>query len=96
MSVISPDVVQRVALLARLRLEGKELAELATQLDRILEYVRQLQSVPTEGVETTSHVLPLSNVLRKDETQPSLPQPQVIALAPSAHPPFVTVPKVIE
>ena len=96
MSVISPDVVKRVALLARLRLEGQELAELAAHIDRILEYVRQLQAVPTDGVEPTSHVLPLTNVLRQDEPQPSLPPQRVLALAPAAHLPFVTVPKVIE
>ena len=96
MGVVSPEVVKQVALLARLRLEGPALAQLAAQLDEILEYVRQLQSVPTEGVEPTSHVLPLSNVLRKDEPGASLPQDAVAALAPAAQPPFVKVPKVIE
>ena len=96
MGIVTPDVVKQVARLARLRLEGPALAQLAAQLDEILEYVRQLQSVPTEGVEPTSHVLPLSNVLRKDERGASLSQDAVIALAPVAQPPFVKVPKVIE
>lgn len=96
MTAITPDVVKYVARLARLRLEGKALGELAGQLDEILGYVRQLQAVPTDHVEPTSHVLPLSNVLRKDEPRPSLGQDAVVALAPAAHKPFIKVPKVIE
>ena len=96
MSVVTPDIVKQVALLARLRLEGQELSMIATQLDHILQYVQQLQTVPTDQVEPTTHVLPLSNVLRQDELRPSLSQDAVMALAPAKHPPFVTVPKVIE
>ena len=96
MAVVTPEVVKQVAMLARLRLEGKALTQLAAQLDEILQYVQQLQAVNTDQVEPTSHVLPLSNVLRKDEPQPSLSQEAVVALAPAAQPPFVKVPKVIE
>ena len=96
MGVVTPGIVKQVARLARLRLEGQALSQIATQLDEILEYVQQLQAVPTDHVEPTSHVLPLSNILRKDEPRPSLSQDVVTALAPAGHPPFVTVPKVIE
>ena len=96
MGVVTRDVVKQVAFLARLRLEGHELDQLATQLDEILGYVQQLQHVPTDGVAPTSHVLPLANVLRKDAPHPSLNQETVLTLAPASQPPFVTVPKVIE
>ena len=96
MSAITPEIVQQVALLARLRLDGEALARVTAQLDEILEYARQLQAVPTDDIGPTSHVLPLSNVLRKDEPKPSLPSDAVVALAPAKQPPFVKVPKVIE
>jgi aspartyl-tRNA(Asn)/glutamyl-tRNA(Gln) amidotransferase subunit C len=96
MSTVTPEIVKHVALLARLRLEGEALARTAAQLDEILEYVKKLQSVPTDGIEPTTHVLPLSNVLRPDDVRPSLPQGTIAALAPAMHPPFVKVPKVIE
>ena len=96
MSVVTPEIVTQVARLARLRLEGPALTQLATQLDGILRYVQQLQAVSTEHIEPTSHAVPLSNVLRPDEPGISLPSEQVLALAPAAKPPFVTVPKVIE
>lgn len=96
MGEITPALIRHVAHLARLRLEGAELDRLAGELDEILAYVRQLQAVPTEGVQPTSHVLQLANVLRKDETAPCLPPEVVLALAPATRPPFVAVPKIIE
>lgn len=96
MAVVTPDVVKQVAFLARLRVDGPALSRLAAQLDEILQYVQQLQAVPTDGVEPTSHVLPLSNVLRADEPSPSLSQEAVVALAPVSRHPFIAVPKVIE
>ncbi len=95
MAIVTPEIIQQVARLARLRLEGRALEQFAGQLDEILGYVRQLQAVPTEGIMPTSHVLPLSNVLRADERCPSLSQDAVVALAPASQPPFVKVPKVI-
>ena len=96
MAVVTPAIVQHVALLARLRLEGDELKTIAAQLDEILDYVQQLREVPTQGVEPTSHVLPIANVLRQDEPQPSLPQETVVSLAPAAHPAFVQGAQVLE
>ncbi|MBI2174581.1 MAG: Asp-tRNA(Asn)/Glu-tRNA(Gln) amidotransferase subunit GatC [Candidatus Omnitrophica bacterium] len=96
MTIVTAEIVRQVARLARLRLEGKELDHLARQINEILEYVRQLQDIPTDEVEPTSHVLPLSNVLRKDERQPSLSQEIVMAIAPQKQPPFVKVPKIID
>jgi aspartyl-tRNA(Asn)/glutamyl-tRNA(Gln) amidotransferase subunit C len=96
MAVVGPEIVKQVAFLARLRLEGGTLAHIASQLDEILAYVQQLQEVPTDAVEPTSHVLPLANVLRRDQPCPSLSQDAVLALAPAKQPPFLTVPKVLE
>ncbi|MBI3088525.1 MAG: Asp-tRNA(Asn)/Glu-tRNA(Gln) amidotransferase subunit GatC [Candidatus Omnitrophica bacterium] len=96
MSVVTKQDVQHVARLARIRLEDAELATFVPQLDEILGYVRQLQSVSTEGVEPTSHVLPLANVTRPDANQPCLDPERALRLAPARHNQFVKVPKVIE
>ena len=96
MAVVTPEIIRQVALLARLRLEGLALTQCSAQLDEILQYVQRLQAVATDHIEPTTHVLPLSNVLRKDEPRPSLPQEAVMALAPARQQPFVKVPKIIE
>ncbi len=96
MGVVNTETVKHVAALARLHLEGQALEQIAAQLDQILGYVQLLQKLPTDNVAPTSHVLALTNVLREDTPAASLSQDTVLTLAPERHPPFVTVPKVIE
>jgi len=96
MSVVNRQDVQRVTELAALQLSEAELSRLAGQLDEILQYVQQLQAVPTAGVAPTSHVLPLSNVTRPDEHRSCGIVERVLALAPASRGQLVKVPKVIE
>ena len=96
MSVLTPETIRQVALLARLRLSAQDAARLMSQLEQILQHVQRLNTVNTDGVEPTSHVLPLRNVTREDVPQPCLGAEVVVKLAPASQPPFVKVPKVIE
>lgn len=95
-NIVTGQDVERVAHLARLQLQDSELKRLAAQLDEILRYVQQLQTVPTEGIEPTSHVLALSNVTRPDRPAASVAPEDVLKLAPSRHHQFFKVPKVID
>ena len=94
--VVTVQDVERVAMLARLQFQAEELKRLASQLDEIVQYVQQLQTVSTEGVEPTSHVLPLSNITRPDALQPSLSTEEVLSLAPARQHQFVKVPKILD
>ncbi|MFQ5674187.1 MAG: Asp-tRNA(Asn)/Glu-tRNA(Gln) amidotransferase subunit GatC [Nitrospinales bacterium] len=58
--------VDRIAALARLRLDDAEKTRLASDLEKILEYIDQLNRLDTADVEPTSHVLPIHNVFRED------------------------------
>ena len=49
-----------------------------------------------ENIAPTSHILPVSNVLREDEPRASLPSDKALANAPSRQGNFFGVPKVIE
>jgi aspartyl-tRNA(Asn)/glutamyl-tRNA(Gln) amidotransferase subunit C len=96
MDTVDVKTVQHVARLARLQVEPAEQARFAAQLAEILQYVQQLQQVPTDGVEPTSHVVPLSNVTRPDQPRPSIAPEAVLALAPARHNQLYKVPKIIE
>ena len=96
MSTVSVADVRLIALLARIHLADEELGVFTGQLDEILGYVRQLQQVPTEGVEPTSHVLPLTNITRPDQARPSIDAEPVLAGAPQRHGPYFRVPKIVE
>ena len=53
---ISPDLVRRLARLARLHVDEAALPRLAEDLGKILGYVAILESVDTTGVEATAQV----------------------------------------
>lgn len=93
---IDDETVRKVAKLSRLKLKDEDVHRYATQLTSVLGYVAQLNEVNVAGVEPMAHPLPLSNVLREDAAQPSLPLEQVLANAPAKEGPFFAVPKVLD
>lgn len=93
---ISIQDVEHVAKLARLELSEEEKQTFTGQLNAILKYAEQLNSLDTEGVEPTSHVVPVSNVLREDENRPSLPVEKVFLNAPDEEDGQFKVPAVLE
>ena len=88
--------VEYVAKLARLTLSDKEKEEFTTQLDDILTYMDKLNELDTTGVEPTSHVISLKNVLRNDEVCESPPPEPSLKNAPEKEGAFYKVPKIIE
>lgn len=75
---LTKDQVKHVAKLANLPLSDQEEEKYAQQLSKILEYVEQLNAVDTSNVEPTHSVTGLSNVMRADETEPSLSQEEAL------------------
>jgi aspartyl-tRNA(Asn)/glutamyl-tRNA(Gln) amidotransferase subunit C len=93
---ITKQEVEHVAKLARLELSEQEKEKLTNQLSGILTYVEKLNSLDTAGVEPTSHVLDIMNVMRDDVARPSLPQERALANAPDKAAGHYKVPKIIE
>lgn len=88
--------IERVARLARIRLDDQELERYRSQLGVILEHAARVQALPTEGVDPTSHALPLTNAFRTDEVRPSLDRDEVLAAAPDREGPYFSVPRILE
>jgi len=82
--MIDREQVLHVAKLARLRLSDDEVERMAVELSKILEYVETMNELDLEGVEPTSHVVDLTNVLREDVPRPSWPREVVLGQAPDA------------
>jgi aspartyl-tRNA(Asn)/glutamyl-tRNA(Gln) amidotransferase subunit C len=80
--MIDRDQVLHVARLARLRLSNEEIDRMAGELSKILQYVEQMNELDLDGVEPTSHVVELQNVLREDVPRPSLPRERTLEQAP--------------
>ena len=88
--------IEKVAELSRLNLRPEEKEKLKKDLESILSYVQKLESLKTEDVPPTSHVLNLENVFRPDEVKPSEIREDVLKHAPSREGNFFKVPKVVE
>jgi aspartyl-tRNA(Asn)/glutamyl-tRNA(Gln) amidotransferase subunit C len=82
--MIDRDQVLHVARLARLRLSEEELERMPAELSKILEHVERMDMLDLDGVEPTSHVVELQNVLREDVPRPSLPREKALQGAPDA------------
>jgi aspartyl-tRNA(Asn)/glutamyl-tRNA(Gln) amidotransferase subunit C len=80
--VIDREQVLHVARLARLELSEEELERMAGELSGILEHVDRVAALDLDGVDPTSHVVALSNVLRGDEPEPCLPRERALEQAP--------------
>ncbi|PIQ95229.1 MAG: Asp-tRNA(Asn)/Glu-tRNA(Gln) amidotransferase GatCAB subunit C [Nitrospirae bacterium CG11_big_fil_rev_8_21_14_0_20_41_14] len=93
---ISKEEIEHIAVLARLSLPEEEKELFGSQLSSILDYMEKLNELDTKGIEPTSHVLTLSNVMRDDIPRPSIPKEDVLMNAPDHTEKFFRVPKIIE
>ncbi len=93
---ITKQEVDHVAKLARLQLSDQARDTFTDQLSNILTYVEQLNELDTKGVEPTSHVLDIKNVMRDDVPGESISQDRALANAPDKAAGHYRVPKIIE
>ena len=95
MKRISSDEVKKVAKLARLELNDNEIQKHAEQLEKILDYIKQLERINTENISCTTRAIEVVNVLRKDEKKDYENSEELLNLAPSRENKFFKVPKII-
>lgn len=93
---ISREEIEHIAVLARLSLSEEEKKVFGPQLSSILGYMEKLNELDTSDTEPTSHVLPLSDVMREDIPIDSLPREEALKNAPAHTDKFYRVPKIIE
>lgn len=92
---ISRSDVAYLARLARLAVSEEELDVFAEQLDVILGAVARVGEVAAADIPPTSHAVPMTNVYRADEVEPSLPRDAVLAGAPDVEDHKFRVPRIL-
>jgi len=92
-SVVTAEVVRKVAELARLRVPEGDLPRWATQLSRIVGYIDQLAAIPDEafGADAGTGATPV----RPDEPRPGFGESALEANAPRRLHGYVVVPRVV-
>jgi aspartyl-tRNA(Asn)/glutamyl-tRNA(Gln) amidotransferase subunit C len=93
---LTPDQLQRIALLARIDVAPAEAAGVTDRLNRVLGLIDQLQAVDTRGIEPMSHALDVVQRLRADKVPEPDQREAFQAVAPAVEQGLYLVPKVIE
>jgi len=92
---ISEEQVRHVALLARLRLDDEQIANIGEDLNSILRHIDTIQQLDLEGVEPTAHPLDVVNVTREDVVRPGLSREDALKNAPRAEGGAFVIPQIV-
>jgi aspartyl-tRNA(Asn)/glutamyl-tRNA(Gln) amidotransferase subunit C len=93
---ISDETMEYVGILAKLELSPEQQAKAKSDMERMLDYIDQLNELDTTGVEPMSHVFPVNNVFREDEVTNGDEREAILANAPKAKDGAFVVPKTVE
>ena len=96
MNRISRDQVSKVAKLARLKLNEEQIDNHAIQIEKILDYINQLEKIDTDDIACTTRAIEVVNVLRSDSKENCKNTEDILNLAPSREDNFFRVPKIIK
>lgn len=88
--------VAKIAKLARLKMEPERLDAMTAELNSILSFVEELQSVNTDNIPPMTSVMPMKLRQREDEVNDGGKPEAVLKNAPQRQGDFYTVPKVVE
>lgn len=88
--------VAKIAKLARLKMEPDRQEAMASELNRILSFVEELQAVNTDNVTPMTSVTPMKLRQREDAVTDGGNAEAVLKNAPQRQGDFYTVPKVVE
>ena len=95
MAKITQEEVKKVAHLARLELNDNEINNHAEQLEKILDYIRQLEKIDTNDVPCTTRAIEVMNLYRNDEKKKSDCNEELLELGPSREDKYFKVPKIM-
>ena len=95
MTRINSEDVRKVAKLARLELQDEQIEKYTSQLEKILDYVDQLEEIDTAKIPPTTRAVEVVNVLREDLVEDTEIREDLLNLAPQREGNFFRVPKIL-
>ena len=97
---LTPDQLQRIALLARIAVSPEEAQGVTDRLNQVLGLIDQLQALDTRGIEPMAHALDSRLAVRQRLRPDAVTEPdrraECQAVAPAVEGGLYLVPKVIE
>lgn len=93
---LDKEAVKKVASLARIRMDDKELELMAPRLSKIVGFIEQLSEIDTDNVEPLANVVDVALPLREDVVTDGDCVKKILANAPEEAQNYFVVPNVIE
>jgi len=93
---ISIALVENLANLSKLQFEEAEKPAIQQDLQKMVGFIAELETVDTTGVEPLLHMGDAANVLREDILSVSVSREDALSNSPMADEAFFKVPKVIK
>lgn len=93
---LTPEIIKKVAHLARLNVQEQQIAPLKKDLDNILVLVGKMDKVEISGVESMAHPLDTVQPLREDVVTETSQREFFLKNAPQSYMGLFLVPQVIE
>ena len=96
MSTITREQVNHIAHLSRLEIQEDEVDGYIEKLEKVVDLFNELNSVDTENIKPTYHVLDLVNVFREDVAQEGMNREEVLKNSKETEAGQFKVPTIIE
>ena len=93
---ISSALVENLANLSKLQFAEADKLAIQQDLQKMVGFIAELETIDTTGVEPLLHMGDASNVLREDQMEGSVSREEGLSNAPVADQSFFKVPKVIK
>lgn len=93
---ITKEQVEHVANLARLNLTEEEKEQMTTDMEAIIEFANRINEIDIDNIDPTAHIVPVNNVFREDEVNPSFSRDELLSNAPNKENGCFSVPRIVE
>jgi aspartyl-tRNA(Asn)/glutamyl-tRNA(Gln) amidotransferase subunit C len=93
---IDKKTIEKLASLSKLRFNKEELNLISKDLNKMLDFINQLEDIDTVGVEPLIHVNEEFNSWREDEIRNMLDQKDALSNSPTIDTTYFKLPKVLD
>ena len=90
---ITNELIEKLESLSKIKLNENEKQKCSEDIEKIISFMNILNEVDTKDVEALSHAFSIKNVMREDETAPSIKNSDVLKNAPNSEKGCFKVPK---
>ena len=80
--MIDKKEVKKIAALARIGVEEKDLEKFSHDLSAVLDWIDQLKELDVENVEPTAHITGMDDIVREDKVEEFSNTEKIIDLFP--------------